>query len=65
MGMDRNDALEEAALACEALGARFARLARTFGVGKADHAEGGDLCGIKAITAEECAAAIRKLKEIK
>ena len=63
--MNRNDVLEEAALACEKLGSRFARLAEAFGVGKADHAEGGDLCALKAITAEECAAAIRKLKEIK
>ena len=58
----RDDALEEAAKVCEGLGERFGSLAKAFGVGKSDHAEGGDLCGIKAITAEECAALIRQKK---
>lgn len=59
----RQQTLEEAALACEAFGARFGRLAEAFGVGKSDHAQGGDLAALKALTAEECAAAVRALKE--
>lgn len=60
---DRDAVLEEAARICETkIAEPFGRLAQAMGVGKAEHAQGGDLSALKAITAEECAASIRGLK---
>jgi hypothetical protein len=42
----------------------FARMAKALGVGKSDHARGGDLAAVKAITAEECAAFIRSIDAV-
>ena len=58
-----NQAIEAAARECETrIAEPFGRMAQAFGVGKSDHAEGGDLAGLKALTAEECAGFIRELR---